>query len=111
LDTFGKAQADDPQLGPVIDALKGAVALPSTTVPGLRKTFLQDGLLCCKLRTSSQDSVHTQLVVPCSHIMIILQQLHNDSGHLAVHRTTEKVKERFYWPGYETDIECWVREC
>ena len=91
LDTFGKAQADDPQLGPVIEALKGAVALPSTIVPGLRKTFLQDCLLCRKFRASSQDSVHTQLVVPCSHIKIILQQLHNDSGHLAVHRTTKNV--------------------
>ena len=57
--------------------------------------------------------MHTQLVVPRSHVKIILQQLHNDSGHLSVHtcRTTEKVKERFYWPGYETDVERWVREC
>ena len=111
LHTLGEAQADDPQLGPVIDALKGALMLPSTTVPGLRKAFLQDGLLCRKFRASSQDSVHTQLVVPRSHVEMILKQLHNDSGHLAVHRITEKVKERFYWPGYEADIERWVKEC
>ena len=111
LHTLGKAQADDPQLGPVIVALKGALMLPSTTVPGLRKAFLQDGLLCRKFRASSQDSVHTQLVVPRSHVEMILKQLHNDSGHLAVHRTTEKVKERFYWPDYEADIERWVKEC
>ena len=78
--TLGKAQADDPQLGPVIDTLKGALTLPSTTVSGLRKTFLQDGLLCRKFRASSQDSVHTQLVVPHSHVEIILKQLHNDLG-------------------------------
>ena len=56
LDTLGKAQADNPHLRPVIDDL--------TTVPGLRKMFLQDGLLCHKFRAPSQDSVHTQLVVP-----------------------------------------------
>ena len=40
LDTLSKAQADDPQLGLVIDTLKGAVALPSITVPGFRIMFL-----------------------------------------------------------------------
>ena len=42
---------------------------------------------------------------------IVLQQLHDHAGHLGAHRTTENVKERFYWPGYESDIEKWVREC
>ena len=35
----------------------------------------------------------------------------HESGHLGVQRTTEKVKERFYWPGYEMDIQNWVQEC
>ena len=42
---------------------------------------------------------------------IVLQQLHDHAGHLGVRRTTENVKERFYWPGYESDIEKWVHEC
>ena len=44
------------------------------------------------------------------YVEMILKQLHKDSGHLAVYRTTEKVKERFYWPGYEADIERWVKD-
>ena len=32
--TLGKAQVEDPQLGPVKDALKGAVALSPSTHPG-----------------------------------------------------------------------------
>ena len=67
--------------------------------------------MCRKFRASSQDSGHTQLVIPRSYVEMILKQLHKDSGHLAVYRTTEKVKERFYWPGYEADIERWVKEC
>eukprot|EP00731_Ephydatia_muelleri_P019398 Em0012g223a len=43
--------------------------------------------------------------------MIILEKLHSESGHLGVQRTTEKVKERFYWPGYKMDIQNWVQEC
>eukprot|EP00731_Ephydatia_muelleri_P037796 Em0565g3a len=91
LHTFLKAQEEDPALGKVIEALKNGTAVPSSTVPGLKKTFLQDGLLCHKFRASCSDSVCTQLVVP--------------------KRTTEKVKERFYWPGYEMDIQNWVQEC
>jgi len=38
----------------------------------------------------------------------VLNQLHNHVGYLGIHKTTEKVKERFYWPDYEQDIENWV---
>ena len=41
----------------------------------------------------------------------ILLQLHNNTGHLGLRKTTERVKEQFYWPGYEQDIEMWVRDC
>ena len=53
--------------------------------------------------------MRTQLVVPKGHVKIILEKLHNESGHLGVQRTTEKVKERFYWPGYEMGIQNWVQ--
>ena len=111
LHTFLKAQEEDPALGKVIETLKNGTAVPSSTVSGLKKTFLQDGLLCRKFRASCSDSVCTQLVVPKGHVKIILENLHNESGHLGVQRTTEKVKERFYWPGYEMDIQNWVQDC
>ena len=111
LHTFLKAQEEDPALGKVIKALKNGTAVPSSTVPGLKKTFLQDGRLCRKFRASCSDSVCTQLVVPKGHVKIILEKLHNESGHFGLQRTTEKVKERFYWPGYEMDIQNWVQEC
>ena len=38
----------------------------------------------------------------------VLQQLHNESGYLGVHKTLAKTKERFYWPGYETDVSNWA---
>ena len=30
---------------------------------------------------------------------------------MGVKRTLERVRHRFYWPGYESDVERWVREC
>ena len=43
LHTFLKAQEEDSALSKVIEALKNGTAFPSSTVPGLKKTFLQEG--------------------------------------------------------------------
>ncbi len=50
----------------------------------------------------------TQIVLPSTQKDAVLQQLHNQAGHLGFKKTME---ERFYWPGYELDVEQWVREC
>ena len=42
---------------------------------------------------------------------IVLQQLHNQGGHLGVFKTTENIKAQFYWPGYEQDIQTWISSC
>ena len=41
----------------------------------------------------------------------ILEQLHNNAGHLGIRKTFEKVKERFFWPGYEQDVKDAVQQC
>ena len=83
--------------------------MPSTH-PGLKKCFIADGLLCRKFQGANL-SVHTQIILPSSLIPTVLQQLHDQAGHLGVQKTTDRVKERFYWPGYEQDIEKWIRDC
>ena len=40
-----------------------------------------------------------------------LRHLHDNMGHFGVKRTTDCVKTRFYWPGYEADIAQWVLQC
>ena len=43
----------------------------------------------------------------------ILQGCHTDplSGHQGINRTTTKIRERYYWPGMETDIKEYIRHC
>ena len=41
----------------------------------------------------------------------VLQQLHNNAGHLGLRKTTESIKEQFYQLAYELGIEKWVQEC
>lgn len=32
-------------------------------------------------------------------------------GHFGAKKTFEQVKTKFYWPGYEQDVQRWVQEC
>ena len=106
LSDIRSAQLQDSELKPLIQALNDN----SPTRPGLKRCFIDDGVLCRKFHQVG-GLVHTQTVVPSVLQEAVLAQLHNSSGHFGIRKTIEKVKERFYWPGYEEDVEKWVREC
>ena len=54
-----------------------------------------------------------QLVVPGRLRREIFQQLHSSltAGHLGIHKTTRKIKERFWWPKLKGDVELWCKRC
>ena len=111
LESIGEAQQKDEQLSPVINVLSDGVPLPNNVSPGLRRVFLDNGVLYHQFRQSSTSPSTAQLVVPSSMRDTVLNQLHNKADHLGIHKTTERIKERFYWPGYEEDIVNWVHTC
>ena len=102
------AQANDAKLKPLLDALADGDVIPSTH-PGLKMCFIKDSLLCREFK--GVHNTHIQVILPSSLVPTVLRQLHNNGGHLGVHKTLEKVKERYYWPGYEQDVKTWTREC
>ena len=108
--TIRKAQDDDPQLHHVISTLVQGKS-PTDCAAGLGRCFLSDGVLCRHYTPSASRIPHTQIVVPASLRSEVLHHLHNRAGHLGVKRTTDSVKARFYWPGYDTDISQWVLSC
>ncbi len=40
-----------------------------------------------------------------------MYSLHDDAGHLGIERTTEHVKDRFYWPQVTSGVEKYVKSC
>jgi len=48
------------------------------------------------------------VVVPASLRNTILQQVHDQLGHLGIKKTFDHVRT---WPGYEQDVKCWVKQC
>ena len=111
-DTIKAAQCTDNILSPVVSALATNGSLPTNTAPGLRHCIMEDGVLCRRFRPSSSSTQgHLQVIIPESLKRVVFQQLHDQAGHLGMHKTLEKVKERFYWPDYERDIATWIQEC
>jgi len=91
----------------IIKALSDKAPMPRRTAPGLWQCFLNDGILCCKFQAPSSVE-HTQLILPSSLRHVALQHLRNELGNLGLHKTMEAVKQRYYWPGYEGDIQKWI---
>ena len=52
-----------------------------------------------------------QLVLPSHFRSEVLKQLHDDVGHQGRDRTLSLVRQRFYWPGLESDVEEKVKNC
>ena len=74
---------------------------------------LFDGVLFRLWENSTGDQVTKQLVVPKSLRPSVLHLLHNlpTSGHMGVAKTTERVRERFYWVNVRRDVYNWCKNC
>ncbi|KAL5011180.1 hypothetical protein ScPMuIL_011737, partial [Solemya velum] len=63
----------------------------------------------------SEDTVSaicsSATVLPTEFKSLVLTSLHNDMGHLGIARTYNLVRDRFYWPGMQKDVEEWIRKC
>ena len=75
--------------------------------------FVYDGVLCRRYESPNNNSSVIQLLVPRKLREEVLKDLHEGSmaGHLGVHKTLNRVKERFYWPGYHDDVYNWCKSC
>ena len=75
------------------------------------KYLVIDGVLCRQSRNGGTS--RTQIVVPQELRSYILDELHSKSEHLHVgaFKTFQKIKEQFFWPGYEQEIHEAVQRC
>ena len=121
-DRIHELQRRDPSLADIIDYLEHDT-LPSNNQSA--KTLLHtiddyyldwDGLLC-HIWTPGKGRLTTpcsQLVVPAALRHEILLSVHDSPlgrGHLGVHKTYEKVRERYYWRGLFADVQHWCISC
>lgn len=59
-----------------------------------------------------QTTNRKQLVLPEKHRLTVLKELHDEIGHHGAERTTSLVRDRFYWPFMQKEIEdCHKKVC
>lgn len=59
-----------------------------------------------------QTGSRRQLVLPQQFKTVVLKHLHNDMGHVGADKVIQLVRERFYWPYMQQEVEDYViRRC
>lgn len=107
-------QRNDPVLGPVIQfkltAIKPLRAHLKQLSPQVRcllrewdKLEIDESGVLHRKTTSKK-----QLVLPEKHKSTVLRELHVEMGHQGVDRTSSLIRDRFYWPYMQSEIENYV---
>ena len=88
--------------------------LPITCVPISSSRGLSSEVRVNRIDKKKEIGGHQHVIVlPRSLRNGALRLLHNVkfSGHLGVHKTSQRVRERYYWVGMTVDIREWVTNC
>ena len=75
------------------------------------RLLLKDELLFRRWFDEKTGRENLQLCVPQHLKGDLLQELHDQCGHLSVRKTTDNVRKRFYWFGHTVDIELYCQTC
>ena len=76
-----------------------------------KRLIIRNGVL---YRTwEENEQTYHQIVVPGACVTEVMKLVHDNptGGHLGVAKTTEKIRERFYWASYKEDVVKYIRCC
>ena len=79
----------------------------------LARLEFREGVLCWKCESEDEKSFCYQTIVPRSLKNVILREIHSSvaSGHLGIIKTTDRIKQKYYWAGQSSDIKQWCKNC
>ncbi len=106
-----RAQQDDQHISPVVQ-----FKLTDTKPSGHELRALSNQSTCLvrsweKLRLDEDGVLYRktanniQLVLPEQYKATVMKQLHDEMGHQGIDRTTLLIRERFFWPCMQKEIE------
>ncbi|KAK7918879.1 hypothetical protein WMY93_010163 [Mugilogobius chulae] len=113
------AQDLDPAIGPVKQALQaGKQLIQAKTDPPdvallcreITRMELKDDIMY-RTRKVPNGTETKQLVLPERYRTSVMKSLHDECGHLGVEKTTELLKDRFYWPRMSSEVEQYIKTC
>ena len=69
------------------------------------------GLLYRKVFDGQLQENKFQFMLPKPYWKQALEACHDNMGHLGIERTTSLLRDRFYWPSMQEDIEHHIKTC
>ena len=113
------AQQYDPDISLWLDFVNQHYRPTKHEIPqsSYHTTILQNfDKLCMKRGTlyrevAKENGPKYQLIVPGPLVSDVLYYTHNSLGHQGRDRTISLLKDRFYWPGMNKDVENWISNC
>ncbi|KAJ8013689.1 hypothetical protein DPEC_G00032400 [Dallia pectoralis] len=122
VDDLAQAQQEDAEIKLLIELKKrnggsGAELQSNSAVRKYAPVWDQlqvQGQRLVRIPPVNSDAAHqVQVVLPKSLVPKVLAMLHSakTGGHLGVQKLQGKVKDRFYWMGWFSDVKQWCREC
>nr|KAG5692734.1 hypothetical protein BaRGS_033845 [Batillaria attramentaria] len=61
--------------------------------------------------TKQENETRSQVVLPSAFVRRVLKGMHDDVGHPGRDRTASLIRERFWWPQMNQDIDDWCKDC
>ena len=79
----------------------------------LKSLEIKDGILCRRFELPKTGDHFFQQIIPQNMVHELLSSIHScpTGGHLGVFKTTEKVRQRFYWLNFKDDIKTFISSC
>ena len=74
---------------------------------------IKDGIICRRFELPKTGDHFFQQIIPQNMVHELFSSIHSSptGGHLGVFKTTEKVRQRFYWPHFKDDIKIFISSC
>jgi len=114
---LAEAQAECPVLGPIHRALLRGQdpPLPPSLQRYAGRIALKEGIVTIQLppRPGVITDAHPRALIPAPLRRALLQEAHDSAlgGHQGIYRTAERIREQFWWPGMQQDVDKHVRDC
>ena len=104
---------DRQKIIPTQNDLQGLPHLAWQMYNQMSSLYIQDEVLCRKFEPTKGRLAYLQQTVPPSLVTEVITSLHNSltAEHLGAYKTLEKIRQRYYWPGFKTDVKHHILRC
>jgi hypothetical protein len=110
-------QIQDPQLGPIRDFVNEKTNNTENVVVRFKsQNFLMTKDVLCVQRAGRQgvfEDAEKRIAVPNAMRSEIVQEAHNSkmAGHAGIFKTMERLRQAFWWPDMDKDVDAHIKAC